>query len=400
MKKVLFFALAAGVALAACTKNEVRPVEVDQEITFQAVVDKAATKAGTFDNSATYPTDRPFGTVAYLEPANEGGTAGVHIPLSEVKYSNYYWSTADAYYWPVQGSLSFMSYSPYKYQESGSTDQVGVAAEYNKLTISTYNVAAHQETDLMVADIKKGQKANTTQDGGTWQKGVPTIFRHKLSQVVAIKFQTVKTENPSEVKDYANGHDGTENTQEKMYDSGDQQYFINEVSFKNTYFEGSYVYDGTGKAATESWKKGSTSVESTGWYKEATANSDGKFSGGTFNTTNNQNGGLNYLLVLPQSFEDPASAQTAPSLYIKYTVRTYYKNDVLANTAGSYTDEVIETTVPLYNIHAVKGENNTILHSKWDMNKKITYTISLTKQRIYWDPKVEDWTPESPSVSI
>ena len=45
MKKVLFFALAAGVALAACTKNEVRPVEVDQEITFQAVVNKASTKA-------------------------------------------------------------------------------------------------------------------------------------------------------------------------------------------------------------------------------------------------------------------------------------------------------------------------------------------------------------------
>ena len=56
MKKVLFFALSAGVALVACTKNEVRPVEVDQEITFQAVVDKAATKAGTFETSATYPT--------------------------------------------------------------------------------------------------------------------------------------------------------------------------------------------------------------------------------------------------------------------------------------------------------------------------------------------------------
>lgn len=398
MKKVLFFALAAGVALAACTKNEVKPVAVDQEITFQAVVNKASTKA--MIDVTTYDTGNTFGTVAYLEPAG-GESASIYIDKKEVEFNTTYWSTAQAYYWPVQGSLSFMSYSPFKYQESGSTDntELGFTHEYNKLKIADYNVASHQETDLMVAEIQKGQKANSTQHG-EWQKGVPTIFHHKLSQIVAINFQTVKTENPSEVKDYANGHDGTEDTQEKMYDSGDQQYFINEVSFKNTYFEGSYVYDGTGEAATESWEKGSTSVESTGWYKETTANSSGKFSGGTFNTTNNQNGGLNYLLVLPQEFENPTSATTIPSLYIKYTVRTYYKNDVLANTAGSYTDEVIETTIPLYNIHAVKGENNTILHSKWDMNKKITYTISLTKQRIYWDPSVVDWTPESPSVSI
>ena len=239
----------------------------------------------------------------------------------------------------------------------------------------------------MVAEIQKGQKANTSQRG-EWQKGVPTIFHHKLSQVVAINFQTVKTENPTEVHDYANGNDGTDSNK---YQSGDQQYFINEVSFKDTYFKGSYEYDGTASAVSESWTNVSSSVASTGWYKETNANSDGKFSGGMFNKTTNQNGDLNYLLVLPQKFDDPASAATIPSLYIKYTVRTYYKNNVLATASDGYTDETIETTVPLYKIHA---------DHKWDMNKKITYTISLTKQRIYWDPSVVDWTPESPSVSI
>lgn len=382
MKKVLFFALAAGVALIACTKNEVKPVNVDQEITFQAVVNKASTKAMIEGN--TYDTGNTFGTIAYLEPAGSE-SASIYINTSEVKFNSTYWSTADAYYWPVQGSLSFMSYSPYKYQERSGTE-IPVTHEYNKLKIDKYDVASHQETDLMVAEIKKGQKANSTQHG-EWQKGVPTIFHHKLSRVVAINFQTVNTEKPSEVKDYANRNDGSES---HKYQSGDQQYFINEVSFKNTYFEGSYVYDGTGEAATESWEKGSTSVESTGWYKETTANSSGKFRGGTFNTTNNQNGGLNYLLVLPQTFTNTGSKDQA--LYIKYTVRTYYKNDVLATANTGYTDEVIETTVPLYKIHATDN--------KWDMNKKITYTISLTKQRIYWDPSVVDWTPESPSVSI
>ena len=382
MKKVLFIALSAGVALAACTKNEVKPVNVDQEITFQTVVNKASTKA--MIDGSTYDTGNTFGTVAYLEPAG-GNSASVYIETSEVKFNTTYWSTDTKYYWPVQGSLSFMSYSPYKYRESDSTD-ILVGHEYNKLNISNYDVASHQVTDLMVAEIKKGQKANSTQSGA-WQKGVPTIFHHKLSQVVAINFQTVDTENPSIVKDYANTRDGSEN---HKYKSGDQQYFINEVSFKNTYFKGSYVYDGTAETASESWTKGATSVESTGWYKETTANSSGKFSGGTFNTTNNQNGGLNYLLVLPQTFTNTGSKDQA--LYIKYTVRTYYKNDVLATANTGYTDEVIETTVPLYKIHATDN--------KWDMNKKITYTISLTKQRIYWDPSVVDWTPESPSVSI
>ena len=385
MKKVLFFALAAGVALVACTKNEVRPVNVDQEITFQAVVNKASTKAMIDGN--TYDTGNTFGTVAYLEPASGSSTGTEYIPLSEVKYTDYYWSTAKAYYWPVQGSLSFMSYSPYKYQESGSTDvQVGVAPAYNKLTIANYNVAAHQKTDLMVAEIQKGQKANSTQHG-EWQKGVPTIFHHKLSQIVAINFQTVDTEHPSTVKDYADGRDGSDSLK---YKSGDQQYFINEVSFKDTYFEGTYEYDGTASTVSESWTNGSSSsVASTGWYKETSENESGKFSKGKIDTKSNQNGSLEYLLVRPQTFTNTGSKDQA--LYIKYTVRTYYKNDVLANTAGSYTDEVIETTVPLYKIHA---------DGKWNMNKKITYTISLTKQRIYWDPQVVNWEPESHTVEI
>ena len=45
MKKNIIIAIAAYVALAACTKNELKPVEVDQQITFQAVVNKPSTKA-------------------------------------------------------------------------------------------------------------------------------------------------------------------------------------------------------------------------------------------------------------------------------------------------------------------------------------------------------------------
>ena len=184
MKKVLFFALAAGVALAACTKNQVKPVDVDQEITFETAVYKASSKVLISTN--TYPDGATFGTVAYRESSGNPKYFGP----AEVSYKNdkNYWSTATAYYWPVNDALTFMSYSPYKYQETGYTDTpVNVTELYNTIKFADYNVQDHQDTDLMVAEIKKGQKANSTQAGGTWQKGVPTVFHHKLSQIVAIK---------------------------------------------------------------------------------------------------------------------------------------------------------------------------------------------------------------------
>lgn len=391
MKKVLLFALAAGVALAACTKNEVKPVDVDQEITFETAVYKASSKA--LISTVTYPDDATFGTVAYRE--STGNTK--YFGPEEVSYNStkYYWSTATAYYWPVNDALTFMSYSPFKYQESAhSSTAITVTDSYNQLAISNYDVAAHQETDLMVADIQKGQQANTTQAAGTWQKGVPTIFHHKLSQIVAINFQTVDTQAPNTKKDYANGHDGSP---EKPYAAGDQQFFLNEVSLKNTCFKGnySYVYDDSSSPATttEGWEKAATTESSTLWFTEPSEyrNAAGKFRGGEiYPHRTNETGAPatnNYILVLPQTFESYTNKEDAPHIYIKYTVRTYY-----SAAADGYSDEVIEECVPIYDIHT---SDRT-----WAMNKKITYTFNLTKQRIYWDPQVVNWDSESHTVEI
>ena len=390
MKKNILIALAAGVALAACTKNEVRPVSTDQEITFETAVYKASSKALIATNK--YPESATFGTVAYRESSGNSKYFGP----AEVKYNStqHYWSTATAYYWPVKDSLTFMSYSPFKYQESAhSSTAITVTDSYNKLEIKDYDVAAHQETDLMVADIQKGQKANTTQIGGTWQKGVPTVFHHKLSQIVAINFKTVDTQDPSTKKDYANGHDGSST---KPYVAGDQQFFLNEVSLKNTCFKGSYsyVYDNSSKPATttETWTKATTKESSTLWFTEPSEyqNAVKIINGEIFPHRTDDTGAPatnNYILVLPQTFESYTNKEDAPHIYIKYTVRTYYSAD-----ADGYSDEVIEECVPIYDIHT---SDRT-----WAMNKKITYTFNLTKQRIYWDPSVTPWETEDLSYDI
>ena len=147
MKKYFIIAIAACVALAACTKNEVKPVSTDQKITFETAVYKASTKA--LISTAAYPETATFGTVAYRESSGNPKYFGPE----EVSYnsSKLYWSTATPYYWPKNDALTFMSYSPFKYQESThSSTPIAVTDRYNQLKINDYNVAEHQETDVVV----------------------------------------------------------------------------------------------------------------------------------------------------------------------------------------------------------------------------------------------------------
>lgn len=394
MKKFTLIALGACVALAACTKNEVKPVSTDQEITFETAVYKASSKALIATNK--YPETATFGTVAYRESNKKK-----YFGPEEVSYNStkLYWSTATPYYWPKNDALTFMSYSPYKYQESAySSKKITVDDHYNQLSISDYDVAAHQETDLMVADIQKGQKTNTSQQG---EKGVPTIFHHKLSQIVAINFQTVDTQDPNTKHDYANTHDGTES---KKYMAGDQQFFLNEVALCKTCFTGSYeyTYDDASSAVTkDAWKKGRTIVDKTLWFTERSgySNAHGKFMGGEIVPPRTDNTGVratnNYILILPQTFESYTlgNESNVPHIYIKYTVRTYYADNKLTTDNDGFSDETIEAVVPLYDIHSTTDHT-------WAMNKKITYTFNLTQQRIYWDPQVVDWGSESHTVKI
>ena len=111
MKKVLFFALAAGVALAACTKNEVRPVEVDQEITYQTITTKAASAMDEGNHFISYAyfleKDKKWDT------DNDRNGASAYISAADISYDRQTkcWKAASPYYWPKQGSLTFFAWS-------------------------------------------------------------------------------------------------------------------------------------------------------------------------------------------------------------------------------------------------------------------------------------------------
>lgn len=185
MKKSLFLAALATIALASCTQNE--DFSQPEKISFNPVNYKSqSTKAPI--NGAYYTSSNPsFGIFAFHTDKGwdtDGTTINPYIGKSEVSWNrtNSEWNTATDAYWPLSGSLTFIGYTPY-----------GVTAEYAKgtktLTISDFS-AANQD-DLMYTQPSDAQDLTVNsapyiqeQGGTSTYSGVPIKFRHALSQIV------------------------------------------------------------------------------------------------------------------------------------------------------------------------------------------------------------------------
>lgn len=359
--KRFFLAALAIAAIASCTKNEVNEVTANDQITFQTVVGPA-TKA--LIDGIVYETTAPaFGTVAYY---NATGTtfptsAELYIPESMVSYSSPYWSTATPYYWPKNGSLTFFSYSPYteleSYMECDMTDG---------LTLTDWDVHTNPAVDVMVADVQTGQTANDSHGGYT---GVPTIFRHKLSQIIDVTFKTDKDYN-----------DGT------PFSAGEKQFFINYVKINNleqtgTYTSGNDVDD----AQLGTWELPTTPSydHNYNWFNETTScDTEFKSAATSANT-------MTYLLVMPQTYENFTAPQTAAdvsNVEVQYTIRTY-------TDASNYSDDVVKAYVSMYDIFSTSS--NALA-----MNKKVTINFTIGVNQIYWAPSVEAWSTETGAATI
>ena len=179
MKKYIVIAIAACVALAACTKNEVRPVSTDQEITFKTVGTKAAEAYGP---SNTFKTWAYLHNDAYATGITNqlylGGTNGL-----EISYVSNEWKNADnKYYWPKNGGkLSFYSYGLNTAANTLTKGTVSCSFE-DGIKVSGYDIVDNLNVDFLVADVAKNQTENTD-PASYFKKGVPTLFRHKLSNV-------------------------------------------------------------------------------------------------------------------------------------------------------------------------------------------------------------------------
>ena len=169
MKRYIIPAIAALLALAACTKQG--PVqEPAREIGFQ-VANYVQTKA----DAPVKFTNKDFGTFAWHYAGD--GTVSPFMKNEQVGQKGSEWKTLNnTYYWPKSGSLNFVSYSPYSADKAPAVSETSIAW-------TAYTVAGD---DLMYADKANGQTENITP--GTYNavsgaNGVPTLFHHALAKL-------------------------------------------------------------------------------------------------------------------------------------------------------------------------------------------------------------------------
>ena len=184
MKKSLLIAAAVMITFGACTNDDSAPVQ--NEISFKAINYKN-TKAAI--NDAFYPTTVSFGVFAYYLPtgtwAANGTTASEYMNDVNVSYdgaTTNIFKPAKKYYWPNQGSLTFVAYSP-------ETVVADYTVSNKTLTITDYSCNQNYslQSDLMYskgwdARDKSANNSAAVNNNG-YSDGVQILFRHALSQI-------------------------------------------------------------------------------------------------------------------------------------------------------------------------------------------------------------------------
>ena len=340
MKTKFILLCAATAALAACAKTEVTPevLNQDAEITFlTAPVTKADTKK--FDEGNV------FQTYAFYTENGFNYTAGEeYIPASTVKFTSPNWKVdGKSYYWPKDGGkLTFFSWTlntdALTYAD-GTTPAVSFSAT-NGVTLSNYSSVKND--DFMVADVAKDMTANITtyKTINGVEAGVPTLFKHKTSQVIIY----VKTKEDYTVSPYK------------------QIFTLKSVDFVNLSTSGSYVQN------SEAWTP-------------AAGNATNKYSAAdqviTKDATIVNAATDGVILYVPQSF----TANDGKKIKVTYTV---------AREGASTGVQPKEYTAEI-DMFKVMGGTDSAAAGDFQIGKKHVITLIFGLDEILWDPAVYDW---------
>ncbi|MGM9784535.1 MAG: fimbrillin family protein [Candidatus Cryptobacteroides sp.] len=357
MRNYLFIAAAACVALAACTKNEVKPVEVDQEITYQTIDTKAA---------SNFASDKHFTSYAYMLPSGQAwddkyASGSAYIADADIYYHtspNYEWKADKTYYWPKQGSLTFFAWSTYTNAKPSLAGANVSCTQANGIQVDAFDITLNKNVDFLVAEVAKDKKANESnhedKSSNTWAKGVPTVFKHALSKLV-FKVQTVKGSSPYD------------------YTADNVNFTVKSIKLKGVNNKLSY---------SQEWQSGSTASKHT-WTDPASPEEieevpvfSGEYIASNTATPLTPASGTDYYIVIPQTFD------TDDVLEIVYDITT------------SFTGTPVTETV------TINDKKLSDAYTQWEPGKEYTLTIKLGIDEVLWDPDVTAWTVGSGEVTI
>ena len=193
---------------ASCVKNEVREVSMhgDGQILYNpAPLRSMTTKA----DLPPFPTNSTFGSCAWYLPGDNKWddhhaaveTADVvptlYIPTSEISYddASKVWRNKDnKYYWPMNGSLTFISWAPYNLDKSAGTETTLRVTRENGFEITNWKmentpgygiVPPTSEGGVSTTDPNVDILLSYTKDctRNTANGKVSTIFSHLLCKV-------------------------------------------------------------------------------------------------------------------------------------------------------------------------------------------------------------------------
>ena len=369
MKKLFYFA-AAAVALAACAKNEVVPVNSgeNQEITFNVA---PKTKADPEPDPEPKPEPKPkkeafstnnvFASWAYYLPTGTDWDDKSDKPENET-YPKEYISGATivnnantegkwkcegkSYYWPKNGSLTFFAYSLNKGDLTLDGENSGFTCDPGTGISGGINMKDNPNTDFLVAEIAKNKTENVKTH---FTKGVPTLFRHKLSNIV--------------FKVAAGSYDRT-------------SFKLKSIQFKNIGCFGSY------NQVPESFSDGLQSVPYSPYYSQSVEEQNIT----TTLTEVDKNSVKNWIFV-PQRFDDETG-----EIEVVYEIITEVATE-------KFVTQTVTKTIKLKELFpTVPNPDPSKVSGGWEMGKKYTINLTFTLDEILWDPAVQDWDPVTPAT--
>ena len=355
MKKSLLFAALAVVAMASCTKNELKVPSTgsDAVISFQPVVANA-TKATYLTTANMKTACTSFGVFAwYGEPTLvAGGSATAYMDNVPVTYDSSKnddtvgedgaWKPAQNYYWPKNGTLSFDAYAPadaHATSPSAGTGKVNSTADKG-LKIENYTVAELANQYDLLYSTRTLNKSKSTDGTNTTYDGVDIAFHHALSAIEV----TAKTKY-----DYS---DAIKLTKITILNAQNKGEFNQNMSDE--------VTEGTAK-----WSNNDAEVDYVLF--------SGDYALSTTALSSSTTPVISNAILLPQDFIH-ASSGNHVSIKVDYSIK--HGSSYLPQTQ---TFDLSATTV------------RSVSQTGWEMGKRYTYNFIFSLEDIYFAPSVDIW---------
>ena len=352
MKKYFFLAVAAVVALAACTKNDIdETTQKGREINFNTVANKA-TKAPIA--GATYAYNCPaFGVFAWYLSS---GTWASHEAVTPVSYmddvqisfddTKDIWTPSTTYYWPLEGKLTFIAYSP-KSAATATFSNAGLLT----LTNFTVSTTVADQVDLLYSSVaadKNGNEAAYVDTGNSKNSGETTgvniKFKHALAQVI---FKAKAADD--------------------VFDAG-MSFKVNSITVNAastaTSMTVSNPTDEQLASAITTWTAPGTNVNF------AVSSAAFPAAENTYLTKSYSDPIGDPLLMIPVT----AFAGTDPTVTVNYTLYRTSDNVNLGSKSATVHFDAIDNVV-----------------TNWQAGKKYVYNLTIDLEKIYFNPTITDW---------